>query len=70
MFHANAWGLPYAGGMVAPSSSCPGRFLQAEPLARADRAERVTFAGGVPTIWMDLLRYAASTSADLRALAA
>ena len=36
----------------------PGRFLQAEPLAKLIEDERVTVAGAVPTIWMDLLRYA------------
>ena len=33
MFHANAWGLPYAGWMVGADLVMPGRFLQAEPLA-------------------------------------
>ena len=60
------WGLPYAAGVVGADLVMPGRFLQAEPLARLIEAERVTLAGGVPTIWMDLLRYVdASTSADL-----
>ena len=34
MFHANAWGLPYAACMAGASLIMPGRFLQAEPLAR------------------------------------
>ena len=40
MFHANAWGLPYAALMSGSSLIMPDRFLQAEPLARmiADRA--------------------------------
>jgi len=29
----------------------PGRYLQAEPLTRMVKEERVTFSGAVPTIW-------------------
>ena len=57
MFHANAWGLPYAAFSVGASLIMPDRFLQAEPLAKMIEAERVTGAGAVPTIWTDLLRY-------------
>ena len=32
MFHANAWGLPYAAFFSGASLLMPGRFLQAEPL--------------------------------------
>jgi fatty-acyl-CoA synthase len=68
MFHANAWGLPYACALVGASMVMPGRFLQAEPLARLIEAEQVTFAGAVPTIWMDLLRYADEHKPDLSSL--
>jgi fatty-acyl-CoA synthase len=57
MFHANAWGLPYAALMVGASLIMPDRFLQAEPLAAMIEAERVTGGAAVPTIWTDLLRY-------------
>ena len=57
MFHANAWGLPYAALMSRRRRWCmPDRFLQAEPLAAMIRASRPTVAGAVPTIWTDLLR--------------
>ena len=68
MFHANAWGLPYACGLVGADLVMPGRFLQAEPLAKLIESERVTFAGAVPTIWMDLLRYADEHKPDLSSL--
>ena len=58
MFHANAWGLPYAGWAFGADFLMPNRFLQAEPLARFVNAERPTFSGAVPTIWLDMLRYA------------
>jgi fatty-acyl-CoA synthase len=57
MFHANAWGLPYAALMVGASLIMPDRFLQAEPLAKMIEAEKVTAGAAVPTIWTDLLRY-------------
>ena len=63
MFHANAWGIAVRRrGWPAPTSSCPDRFLQAEPLARFIEQERPTCAGAVPTIWTDLLRYAEQTT--------
>ncbi len=57
MFHANAWGLPYAALMLGASLIMPDRFLQAEPLAKMIEAEKVTGGAAVPTIWTDLLRY-------------
>jgi Acyl-CoA synthetases (AMP-forming)/AMP-acid ligases II len=58
MFHANAWGLPYAALMAGASLVMPDRFLQAEHLGRIIAEERVTISGAVPTIWGDLLRHA------------
>jgi len=65
MFHANAWGLPYAAWLAGAGFVMPARFLQAEPLAKLIEAERPTVAGAVPTIWSDLLRYAAEHPVDL-----
>ncbi|MCW2726579.1 MAG: fadD9 [Frankiales bacterium] len=68
MFHANAWGLPYAGWMAGCDFVMPGRFLQAEPLARMISELRPTFAGGVPTIFNDLLAYVDAHETDLSSL--
>jgi fatty-acyl-CoA synthase len=57
MFHAMAWGLPYAGFMSGASLILPDRFLQAAPLAAMIEAERPNLAGAVPTIWTDLLAH-------------
>ena len=65
MFHANAWGLPYAAWLAGADFVMPERFLQAEPLARLIEAERPTVAGAVPTIWSDLLRYSEEYPVDL-----
>ncbi|MEW6128747.1 MAG: long-chain fatty acid--CoA ligase [Acidobacteriota bacterium] len=65
MFHANAWGLPYACWMAGADFLMPNRFLQAEPLCKFIAAERPTFSGAVPTIWNDILRYAENNPVDL-----
>jgi fatty-acyl-CoA synthase len=68
MFHANAWGLPYAAIMAGASLLMPDRFMQAEPLVKAIEAERPTVSGAVPTIWNDVLRYAREHGSDLTSL--
>jgi fatty-acyl-CoA synthase len=68
MFHANAWGLPYAAVMAGSSLVMPDRFLQPEPLVRLIEAERPTVAGAVPTIWNSLLQYVRASGGDLSSL--
>jgi fatty-acyl-CoA synthase len=68
MFHVNAWGFPYACALVGADLVMPGKFLQAEPLAKLIESERVTITGAVPTIWMDVLRYADEHKPDLSSL--
>src|SRR3954471_13927149 len=68
MFHANAWGLPYAACMAGASLIMPRRFLQAEPLARLIESEKVTAAGAVPTIWLDVLRWSDEHKPDLSSI--
>jgi len=68
MFHANAWGLPYAALMAGADLIMPDRFLQAEPLVRLIETERPTIAGAVPTIWSDVLRHTKENGSDLSSL--
>ena len=68
MFHANAWGLPYAAIMSGADLIMPDRFLQPEPLARLIDAERPTLAGAVPTIWNGLLQHVRAHGGDLSSL--
>jgi fatty-acyl-CoA synthase len=70
MFHANAWGLPYAGWMAGSDFVMPARFLQGEPLCKLIMAERPTISGAVPTVWNDILAYADKNkdSVDLTSL--
>ncbi len=68
MFHANAWGIPHAAALAGSDLIMPDRFLQAEPLAGLIERERPTIVGCVPTIFADLLRYAADHPVDLSSL--
>jgi len=68
MFHANAWGLPYAAVLSGADLIMPDRFLQPEPLVRLIEAERPTLAGAVPTIWNMLLAHVRAHGADLSSL--
>ncbi|MFO6453066.1 long-chain fatty acid--CoA ligase [Aeromicrobium sp. LTX1] len=51
MFHANAWGLPYAALMVGAKLVLPGEIAAPADVARLIEAERVTFAAAITTIW-------------------
>ena len=51
MFHANAWGLPYASALLGARFVLPGPFMDPASVLELLSAERATFAAGVPTIW-------------------
>lgn len=55
MFHANAWGLPFAAPAVGAKLILPGRYLDGASLARLIRSEGATMAVGVPTVWLGLV---------------
>jgi fatty-acyl-CoA synthase len=55
MFHANAWGLPFAAPAVGAKLVLPGRRTDGAWLAELIRGEGVTIAAGVPTVWLSLL---------------
>jgi len=54
MFHANAWGLPYAAALAGSKLVLPGPNMDPASLARLIAEEKVTFAGAVPTIWQGI----------------
>jgi fatty-acyl-CoA synthase len=68
MFHVNAWGLPYGCAMTGAALILPGRHIQSERLAHTVETEQVTLTGGVPTVWMDVLRWADEHRPDLSSL--
>ncbi|MBO8156325.1 MAG: long-chain fatty acid--CoA ligase [Bacillaceae bacterium] len=56
MFHANAWGLPFAATWFGTTQVLPGPQFTPEVLAELIQSERVTITAGVPTIWLGLLK--------------
>jgi len=55
MFHANAWGLPFAATINGCKQVMPGRNLQPEALLDLLQNERVTLTGAVPTVWLAVI---------------
>jgi fatty-acyl-CoA synthase len=55
MFHANAWGLPYACTMLGARLVLPGPNVDPESILNLLVSERVTIACGVPTVWLGVL---------------
>jgi fatty-acyl-CoA synthase len=54
MFHANAWGLPYAATLAGSKLVLPGPRMDPAELAKLIGDEQVTFSGAVPTIWQGI----------------
>jgi fatty-acyl-CoA synthase len=68
MFHANSWGLSHASVLCGASQVLPGPDLSPQAIARLISSERVTVAGGVPTIWMGVLPLLDRGEADLSSI--
>jgi fatty-acyl-CoA synthase len=68
MFHANAWGLPFAVPAVGGKLVLPGRHADGASLARLIAAEEVTIAVGVPTVWLGLCDHLEATGARVPSL--
>lgn len=51
MFHANAWGLPWAACMIGMQQVFPHRFMDPKRLTQLLDSEKITMSAGVPTIW-------------------
>lgn len=57
MFHANAWGTPYAAAMVGARLVLPGPHLDGRSVYHLLKEERITATQGVPTVWLMLFGY-------------
>ncbi|WP_322800767.1 long-chain fatty acid--CoA ligase [Thermoflexus sp.] len=68
MFHANAWGMPFAGVMVGAKLVFPGPHLQPRDIAELIQNERVTVTAGVPTVWIGLYALLERERYDLSSL--
>ncbi|WP_180316664.1 long-chain fatty acid--CoA ligase [Shouchella shacheensis] len=56
MFHANAWGLPFAATWFGSTQVLPGPNMTPKILAEMIEEQKVTMTAGVPTIWLGLLK--------------
>ncbi|MFZ1988964.1 MAG: long-chain-fatty-acid--CoA ligase [Alphaproteobacteria bacterium] len=57
MFHVNAWCLPFAAPAAGSKLVLPGAKLDGESVCELIEKERVTFAVGVPTVWLMMLQH-------------
>jgi fatty-acyl-CoA synthase len=68
MFHASAWGLPFAVPATGATLVLPGRHLDGASLARLIAEAEVTVAVGVPTVWLGLCEHLDATGKTLPSL--
>ena len=58
MFHVNAWGLAYGAPIAGTKLVFPGpKMGDGATLQALMEAEQVTYSAGVPTVWLNLLKY-------------
>ncbi|HEX3323395.1 MAG TPA: long-chain fatty acid--CoA ligase [Terriglobales bacterium] len=55
MFHANAWGMPFAAIMNGSGLVLPGPNLQPDRLLDLLSDNQVTLTGAVPTVWLGVI---------------
>ena len=68
MFHANAWGVPYAAVAAGAKLALNGPNHDPEPLHALIEGEGVTVTAAVPTIWLAMLDYLGKTGKRLDCL--
>jgi acyl-CoA synthetase (AMP-forming)/AMP-acid ligase II len=68
MFHANAWGLPFAVPAAGGKLVLPGRQNDGGSLARLIASEQVTVGVGVPTVWLGVLEHLEASGGTLPSL--
>ncbi|RUO31309.1 long-chain fatty acid--CoA ligase [Aliidiomarina soli] len=59
MYHAGAWGAPYAAPLAGCALVLPGNGMDGESVWQLIRDYRVSIGLGVPTIWLTLHNYLA-----------
>jgi 3-(methylthio)propionyl---CoA ligase len=57
MFHAMSWGMPYCAPAMGSKLVMPGQKVDGESLHKLFEQEQVTFANGVPTVWLGYVQY-------------
>ncbi|BCJ86128.1 long-chain fatty acid--CoA ligase [Effusibacillus dendaii] len=70
MFHANAWGIPFAAVMFGSKLVLPGAGPTPQILLELIQSEKITAAAGVPTIWTGVLQVLEKQPYDVSSLRA
>lgn len=68
MFHANAWGIAFAGPGTGAKLVMPGAKMDGASIHELLETEGVTFSAAVPTVWQMLLQHLDSTHGKLTTL--
>ncbi|MDP6351141.1 MAG: 3-(methylthio)propionyl-CoA ligase [Alphaproteobacteria bacterium] len=68
MFHANAWGTPYAAAMCGAKLVFPGPHLDGQSVHELIESEGITASAAVPTVWLGILQYLEETGKTLDTL--
>jgi acyl-CoA synthetase (AMP-forming)/AMP-acid ligase II len=64
MFHANAWGVPWAAPMVGCKLVLSADY-RPEKMCSLFKQEKVTHSAGVPTIWLTMIEHIERTGEEL-----
>jgi acyl-CoA synthetase (AMP-forming)/AMP-acid ligase II len=65
LFHASAWGVPFAAALCGAKLVLPGPRLDAESIYLLLEQEGCTVAGGIPTIWLNFLAWLETRQSQL-----
>ena len=69
MFHVNAWGLAYGAPIAGTKLVFPGpKMGDGATLQALIDEEQVTYSAGVPTVWLNLLKYLDETGKQVNSL--
>ena len=64
MFHANAWGVPWAAPATGAKLVLSADY-RPERMCRLFREEKVTHSAGVPTVWLTMIEHIERTGEEL-----
>ncbi|MER2090882.1 MAG: long-chain fatty acid--CoA ligase [Sporosarcina sp.] len=70
MFHANAWGMPFAAVFFGTTQVLPGPGFNPALILDLIEQEKVTLTAGVPTIWLAVLKELEKNPRDIASLRA
>ena len=68
MFHANAWGIPYAAAGSGAKLVLNGPHHDPETLHNLIVEEGISVTAAVPTVWLGMLKYLQATGKDMAKL--